>query len=42
VAEEEIMDLLLRCLDLIDPAGERQSEAAPQPESSVAGVMRGP
>ncbi|KAI6896238.1 hypothetical protein KC318_g12021 [Hortaea werneckii] len=28
VQEEEIMDLLLRCLTLLDPSGERAGEAA--------------
>ncbi|KAI6957459.1 hypothetical protein KC355_g13089 [Hortaea werneckii] len=28
VQEEEIMDLLLRCLALLDPSGERAGEAA--------------
>jgi hypothetical protein len=39
VAEEEIMDLLLRCLALLEPTSERIEPM--QAESSAAGAARG-
>ncbi|KAK5134529.1 hypothetical protein LTR08_006446 [Meristemomyces frigidus] len=41
VAEEEIMDLLLRCLSLLDPVNARNVEAAPLiPAPAAAGRLR--
>ncbi|KAK1043377.1 hypothetical protein LTR33_015435, partial [Friedmanniomyces endolithicus] len=41
VAEEEILDLIIRCLSLLDPAAQTATEASRAEESSAAAPRRG-